>query len=82
MDTDAFDLQEIKKSCAIFLCFDILSSWHCHLFILHHYKWHSFEIGCNYGRAFAMKTTHNTTVIQYKNVSNKCEYYIKQSPRS
>ena len=40
-DTDAFDLQNIKKSGTVFLCFDsfYFSRYHCHLFVFCHYIW-------------------------------------------
>ena len=72
MDTDAFDLQEIKRLGQSILCFDNFYSLitaadiHGHLFVFHHYKWQSFEIGSSYSQTFALKTVHNTTLNTIK----------------
>ena len=48
-ERDAFGLQNIKKSEAVFLYFVsfyffYFSRKHCHLFVIHHYIWLSSEI--------------------------------------
>ena len=68
MDTDAYDLQETKRvglSSYVLHVFLFLnhSSWHCHLFVFHHYKWQSFETGSSHSHLFSLTTVHNTTLI-------------------
>ena len=65
IDTDAFDLQEVKQAghtfyVSAFYVFN-LSSLNSHLFDFRHYKCKSFEIYSSYSQIFAMKTVHNTT---------------------
>ena len=56
MDTDTFDLQEIKRMGQSFYVLIVSIFNHCHLFIFRHYKWQSLEIGSSYSQIFAMET--------------------------
>ena len=78
MDTDAFDLQEIKKSGTVFLCFDIVYSLmlaadnviYLSLVIIN-------ESGSSYNQIVVMKTVHNTTLrcIPYSSSTTTCHYF-------
>ena len=68
-ERDAYDLQNIKKSGAVFLYFDcfysfILAEKYCHLFVIHHHTLYGNLLKYNhsgYTTTFAMKIAHNAT---------------------
>ena len=61
MDTDAIDLQEIRRVGESFYDYDIFLFFHSILFVFRHHKslWQSYEIVSSYSQNFAMKTVFN-----------------------